>query len=372
MKFKVNRKEIHQAVQNIIGVVPVKTTIPILANILFDLQGNVLTLTGTDLEVSISTQVDVQGEHDGSVAIPAKMFFEIVRELPNIPIELLCDDENKISLNTEKGFYRLSGETKDDFPRIKKTEDHESVTVDANQFDSMIAKTLFAVSSDELRTTLMGVFAKITANQIRLVATDGHRLVKIVNTNFVSSNLDREAIVPTKALNLLSKNLQGCEKIDLTMSDEHTVFELAGTTIFSKNIEGQFPNYERVIPQDNDKSVIVNRELLSSSVKRVSIFSNSITHQIRLSISDGQLAIQSEDIEFGGEAREKIDADYSGDSIDIGYNALYLLDILKHLDSEEVELVLKDSSSAGIVYPQAKKEGEDILMLLMPIRLNDE
>ncbi len=372
MKFKVNKKVFFQAIQNIIGVVPVKTTIPILGNILLDLKGNALMLTGTDLEVSISTEIDVLGEKDGAVAIPAKILFEIVRELPDIPLEVSCDEEFKITLNTEKGYYKLSGETKDDFPKISVEETKGSFTIETERFQRMINNTIFAVSTDELRTTLMGVFLKVMENELRLVSTDGHRLVKIVDNNFPADGLDSETIIPTKALNLLVKNLQNVQKIKINLSDDHIVFELGNTTIFSKSIEGQFPNYERVIPSDNDKSLVVNRELLSSSVKRVAIFSNSITHQIRLSISQRSMLIKSEDIEFGGEAQESIDIDYRDESLDVGYNANYLLDILRHLDTDEVEIKVKDSVSAGIIYPSQQKENEEMLMLLMPIRLNED
>ncbi len=371
MKFRVNRKEFYQAIQNIIGVVPVKTTLPVLGNILFDLQESTLTMTGTDLEVSISTKLSVQGERDGTVAIPAKILFEIVKELPDIPMQLEADEDFKVALTADKGFYKLSGESKDEFPQISIEETDANFEMDAQRFDGMISKTLFAVSTDELRTTLMGVYMKVLDGELRLVATDGHRLVKIIDSKFNSSGVQQETIVPTKALNLLSKNLAKEETIKVGISDDHIVFRLSETTIFSKGIEGQFPNYERVIPIDNDKKVIINRDLFSSSVKRVSIFSNSITHQIRLSLSSGSLDIRSEDIEFGGEAREKIDADYSGDNLDVGYNANYLIDILRHLNSDEIELHLKDPVSAGVIYPTGQEEGEDILMLLMPIRLND-
>lgn len=370
MKFSVNRKELHIAIQNIIGVIPVKTTIPILANILFDLQGDVLTLTGTDLEVSISTKITVQGDLDGALTIPAKILYEIIRELPDIPIEIDCD-ENNISLNTEKGFYKLSGESKEEFPKIAVDDSEGSFKISAKRFNSMINKTIFAVSTDELRTTLMGVYLQVLENELRMVATDGHRLVKIVDKTFKAPGLQKEAIIPTKALNLLTKNVQDDTEIKVSLSDDHIVFQFGETTIFGKEIEGQFPNYERVIPVDNDKTVLLSRDLLSSSVKRVSIFSNSITHQIRLSVSDNLLEVQSEDVEFGGEAKEKITADYSGESINVGYNANYLLDILKHIAVDDIELHLKDAVSAGLIYPANQKEDENILMLLMPIRLND-
>ncbi|MCH6558850.1 DNA polymerase III subunit beta [candidate division KSB1 bacterium] len=371
MKFKVNKKTFYQAIQNIIGVVPIKTTIPILGSILVDLQGNELNLTGTDLEVSISTRIEVQGESDGAVAVPAKILFEIVRELPEIPMEFVCDEDYKIVLNTEKGFYKLSGESKDDFPKISVEQSQGSFSIDSEKLDGMINKTIFAVSTDELRTTLMGVYLKIMPDELRMVATDGHRLVKIIDKNF-SSDLEQEAIIPTKALNLLSKNLNGTKEIKINLSEDHIIFELDKTIIFSKGIDGQFPNYERVIPADNDKELTINREQLSSSVRRVAIFSNSITHQIRFSMTKGNVKIKSEDIEFGGEAEETIDADYNYDDLDVGYNANYLLDILRHLDTDEIILKVKDQISAGIIYPINQKENEDILMLLMPIRLNED
>lgn len=372
MKFSINKKEFYQAIQNIVGVIPTKTTIPILSNILLELQANELILMGTDLEVSISTKLMVQGSEDGSVAVPAKIIFEIVRELPDIPLEFIVDEDNKISLKTEKGFYKLSGEPKEDFPKIQIEESKGSFVIEGAFFGSMIEKTIFAVSADELRTTLMGVLLKAGENELRMVATDGHRLVRIINKNFNTDEFQSEAIIPTKALNLVLKNLYNSKEIKADISDDHIVFSNSNTTIYSKNIEGQFPNYERVIPSDNNKNLTVNRELMIASVRRVSIFSNSITHQIRLGLSKNLIKIQSEDIEFGGEAMENIEADYKHDDLEIGYNANYMLDVLRHLDSEEVVFEFKDSVSAGIIRPLNQAENQDVLMLLMPIRLNED
>lgn len=372
MNFKVNKKEFHQALQNIIGVVPVKTTIPILSDILLDLENNTLSLTGTDLEVSISTAINVQGEMNGAVAIPAKVLFEIVRELPEIPLEIKCDEDFKVTLTSDKGFYRISGESKDDFPKVSIEDAQGSFSIETERLARMINSTIFAVSFDELRTTLMGVYLQVLENELRMVSTDGHRLVKIVNKSFSSPDFQKETIIPTKALNLLLKNTHESEKTKVDLSDEHIVFNLGNTTIFSKCIEGQFPNYERVIPLDNDRELIINRDILSSSVRRVAIFSNSITHQIRFSISKNTIKIQSEDIEFGGEAQESINAQYTGEDIEIGYNGNYILDILRHIDTEDIILKLKEPTSAGIITPKTQKEDEDLLMLLMPIRLNEE
>lgn len=379
MKLKVNKKELYQAIQNIVGVVPLRTTIPILGNILLDLKGDTLTLTGTDLEVSITTHINVQGEMDGAVAIPAKFIFEIVRELPEIPIELECDETHKITLSTEKGFYRISGEDKEDFPKMSVEEIEGSFSIENERLARMINNTIFAVSLDELRTTLMGVYLQVLENELRMVSTDGHRLVKIVNKKFRSPTFKKESIIPTKALNLLLKNIQATklsksenDTIKIDLGNDHIIFNLNNSTILSKNIEGQFPNYEHVIPLDNDKELIINRDQLSSSVRRVSIFSNSITHQIRLLITKDLVKIQSEDIEFGGEAQESIKAEYKGEDIEVGYNANYVLDVLRHIDTEEVVFKFKDPTSAGIITPISQKEDEELLMLLMPIRLNED
>lgn len=372
MKFRTNKKNLYNALQHIIGVVPSKTTIPILTNILIDLEGNNLTLSGTDLEVSISTKMEVQGEENGAVAIPAKVLYEVVRELPEVPIQIESDDEFKILLTTEKGFYKLSGESKEAFPKISIEETHGGFEIDAEHFSRMINNTIFAVSTDELRTTLMGVLLQTLANELRMVSTDGHRLVKVVYKNFKAPDLQVESIIPTKALNLLLKNLEANDKVKVEFSENHILFHLKDTSIISKCIEGQFPNYERVIPIDNPYELIVNREQLMSSVRRVSIFSNTITYQVRFSISKDSLTIQSEDIEFGGEAKESIPASFNGDSFDVGYNANYIIDILRHIDTEEIIFKLRDPISAGIIYPITQKQDEELMMLLMPIRLNEE
>jgi DNA polymerase-3 subunit beta len=218
----------------------------------------------------------------------------------------------------------------------------------------------------------MGVYLKVMDNELRMVATDGHRLVKIVNTDFSSPGVDNESIIPTKALNLLLKNIGDSKQIKVDLAANHIIFEMANTRIISKGIEGQFPSYERVIPIDNDKTVVVDRELLASSVRRVSIFSNTITHQIRVSLTNGAVKVQCEDVEFGGEARETVDADYPSEEMDIGYNANYLLDILRHLETDEIDIRVKNPVSAAVFFPHTQNENEEILMLLMPIRLNED
>jgi DNA polymerase-3 subunit beta len=385
MRLVVNKTELYQCLQRIIGVIPVKTTIPVLTNILFELDGQRLRLTGTDLEVSIVTFLNVRGEQDGAVAIPAKRLFDIIRELPDLPITIESEKNNRLLLTTEKGNYKLAGESSEEYPHIASESFVAQISYPTLRFLRMIEKTVFAVSSDELRTTLMGVLLEVRPNELRLVATDGHRLAKITDRNYgPPANEPKaealfvkqeggvlQAIMPTKALQMLTRNADQSEFLEVAISENHLTFRLGATTIYSKLINGQFPNYERVIPSDNDLTMTIDRDLLSASVRRAAIFANQITHQIRWSLTPNQVTISAEDVEVGGEARETLATQYDGKEMDIGYNAQYVQELLRHVDSEEVLIRLKDPGSAAIMEPVQQKEGEYHMMLLMPIRLND-
>ncbi|MBN1347808.1 DNA polymerase III subunit beta [candidate division KSB1 bacterium] len=377
MRFVVQQALLLGALQKIIGVIPAKTTISILSSFLFDLNGKNLSITGTDLEISASTSIDVEGQEDGSIAIPARIILEIVRELPDIPLDVSSDEDNKVSIMTEKGVYRISGESKDDFPNIIFEDSEGSIEVDSSKLHRMITKTMFAVSTDELRMSLMGVYFQIKEDELRMVSTDGHRLVKIVDTNFRSPAFALSVIVPTKALNLLIRNIESTladanEKIAMQLSENHAIFSFGRSSIYSKTIEAKYPKYENVIPKDNEKRLLVNRDSLIASTRRVSIFSNSITHQIRFSIAKNKLEIVSEDLEFGGDAKEELPADYNADDMEIGYNSHYILDILKNIDTDELVILLNNPTSAAIFTPISQNAGEDLMMLLMPIRLVED
>jgi DNA polymerase-3 subunit beta len=387
MKFVVTKSELFQCLQRIIGVIPVKTTIPVLTNILFELEGQRLRLTGTDLEVSIVTFLNVHGEQDGATAVPAKKLFDIIRELPDLPITLETDNNHRLEISTEKGHYKIAGESSDEYPHIASETFVSQINYSTMRFMRMIEKSIFAVSTDELRTTLMGVLLEIRINELRLVATDGHRLVRIGDLNYAHSataaqvspesrlagqpGVVWQAIMPTKALQLLTRNTDQSDQLDIGISENHITFRLGATTIYSKLINGQFPNYERVIPTDNEITMITERDSFAATVRRAAIFANQITHQIRLSLEPDKATIAAEDVEVGGEARETIAVQYGGPQMDIGYNAQYVLEILRHIDNNEVLFKLKDSGSAAIIEPVQQKEGESHMMLLMPIRLNE-
>ncbi len=374
MHFTVSKGVLQRSLQKVVGVIPAKTTIPILENVLLELQGNKLQITGTDLEICISTEITVNADKDGACAVPAKSLNEILRELPEIPIELQLEDQNKISLRTQNGLYKLGGQPKEEFPSIVLEESEGKFEIDSSLLARMINRTIFAVSTDELRTTLMGVYFQLLAEGFRCVATDGHRLVKINNNQIKSDEFQKNVIVPTKALSLILRNIEALDdsqNIAISFGENHLIFRLNETFIYSKIIEGQYPKYENVIPMDNDKKMIVNKEQLSAAVKRVAIFSNSFTRQIKFAIDKNMLKISSEDVEFGGEGNEELAVKYEAETLEIGYNGLYILDIIKNIDTDEVVFLLKDSVSAAIVTPISQKANEDLMMLIMPIRLTD-
>jgi DNA polymerase-3 subunit beta len=328
------------------------------------------------LEVSIITFLNVRGERDGSVAIPAKRLFDIIRELPDLPITVEAEKNNRIVMMTEKGNYKLAGESSEEYPHIASESFVSQISYPTPRFLRMIDKTVFAVSSDELRTTLMGVLLEVRPQELRLVATDGHRLAKICDQKYSAPAGEAkdgvlQAIMPTKALQLLTRNSDQSDSLEVAISENHITFKLGATTIYSKLINGQFPNYERVIPADNELTMIVDRDMLSASVRRAAIFANQITHQIRWSLTPGQVTISAEDAEVGGEAHETLATQYDGQAMEIGYNAQYVQELLRHVDSDETLIRLKDPGSAAIVEPVQQKEGEYHMMLLMPIRLND-
>jgi len=372
MNFTVSKKEFFDALQKVIGVVPPKTTISILTCILLDLRNGKLSLTGTDLEISITTTLEVNSSEEGSVAIPAKILVEIVRELPDVPLNIFSDADNKVTIKTEKGEYKLSTQPKEDFPQISVEEGELSFQMDSGLLGRMAEQTMFAVSADELRPALTGINMELLPGEIRFVATDGHRLAKItVSNGMIADDVRRNLIIPTKTLHLLLRNFEDDANVGLQIGEDHIVFTLDRAVVYSKLISGTYPNYERVLPKDNELRLQINRELLISSLRRVSIFSSSLTHQVRLMVAAEEVTVRSEDIEFGAEAKEVIPASFNGEWLQIGYNSNYLMDVLRHLDGEEVVFELKDATSAAILKPVERREGEEVLMLLMPIRINE-
>jgi DNA polymerase III subunit beta len=370
MNFTVESNELQKALMKISGVVPSKSTLPILENILFSLTNNSLLLVATDLEISMSATIEVKGSEDGSIAVPAKRVMDTLRALPEAQLAFHADiSTNKIRMITENGEYNLIGETSQDYPAVPEFKGESEIKFEGSLIGSMISKTIFSVSTDELRPAMTGLLLQLKDGEMYAVATDGHRLVRVIYSNIIQAKAHKDIIIPAKALTLVSKAIEDGTNT-ISFNSTHIKFSFKNFTLTSRLIEENYPNYESVIPLENDKKLSVDRNVLLSSVKRVSLYSSNTTHQIRFSTKKNELKIMAEDVDFGGEAKERVICNYSSDNMEIGFNATYLLDILSHIDSAEVVFSFSSSVKAAIIKPTTMKEDEDVLMLVMPMRLN--
>ena len=248
-------------------------------------------------------------------------------------------------------------------------ETEEKIKVKNIYLKRMIEKTLFACSTDNLRPALTGVFCQLFNDHIRMVSTDGHRLVKIVNKDF-SSDVQREIVIPTRALNLVARNLSEKGEQQVILGKSHILFSFTDTLIYSRIINEPYPDYERVIPDNNTKELIITRDDIIASVKRVSLFSNPISSQVKINLSENKMSIFAQDIDFGGEAHEIVACEYTSSELEIAYNANYLLDVFRHVDTDKIRFTMETAEGPGLVYPQKQNEHEELLMLVMPVRLS--
>jgi DNA polymerase III subunit beta len=371
MRFSASSIELQKILGNIGGVIPARSTVPILENFLFEISDNRLLVTATDLDTSMTVNLPVKSGENGTVAVPAKRLMETVRALPNTDINFSSTpDNNKILMKTANGEYRLTGESGENYPAVPKFKADTELNIGGETLTRLITKTSFAVSSDELRPSMMGVLFQIKKNEIRAVATDGHRLVRVINSSFTSSVGEREVVIPAKALNLVLKSSDDSQS-SVSFNENHALFSMGTTRLISRMIEEKFPNYESVIPLENNKELLVDKNLLLSSVRRTALYASSTTHQVRFSLKKGSLTVSAEDIDFGSEARETLPCEYSSEAMEIGFNSSYMIDMLSHVDTDQVQLMFSSPTRASILRPVTQREGENVLMLVMPVRLSD-
>ncbi len=376
MKFSTSSAELLQALSTASGAVPSKSTLPILECILFERDDNTLRLSATDLEISIVQHVDVQFESNGTpeadrVAVPARRLIDTLRALPDLPLSFSAaraDDAYNVTLETDQGRYKMVGHDGADYPALPEMEDGRAVEVDGELLGRAIHTTGFAVSKDALRPAMMGVYFQIGEEHGRAVATDGHRLVKLEMERMTSAE-PLSFIVPQKAMTLAGR-IADESVCTLTVGESHVGFDFGRARVLARLIDEAYPNYEAVIPQENDQTLLVSRQAMLNAVKRVGLYSSSMTNQIRLDIQAERVKVSAEDIERSSEAHETVLCEFDGEPMTIGFNAVYLNEVLSNLGAEDVAFALSTPNRAGIVTPQEQAEGEDVLMLIMPVMLN--
>lgn len=372
MKLSTSKTELQSALQKLSKAVPTRSTLPILSCVLLDVREEGTVLRTTDLEITIVVTLPASIAKEGSAAIPLQTLLDITSELPEeTRITLAVDPQYKVEITTDIGEYDIMGKPPEEFPTMPEVDNHKATGISSEALRDIIAKTSFAVSKDELKPALTGVMLRFGQNELIAVATDGHRLVRYIRNDYKTQEFTGDVIVPRKFLGLIAGVLPGEDAIQMWLGENHLTVTVGTDTYFTRIIDERYPDYESVIPKDNDKLLTVDRKALLSAVRRVSIFSNKSTQQIALRLNKDKSLVTTEDPEKSSKAQEELSADFKGEDLVIGYNAIYLKDVLSHLNSETVVVKLKTPISAALFYPGEQRDNSDLTMLLMPIRLND-
>ncbi|MBV6647491.1 MAG: DNA polymerase III subunit beta [Cyclobacteriaceae bacterium] len=372
MKFIVSSSYLLKQLSAINGVITTNPVVPILENFLFEISDGTLSVTASDLQTSMMTELEVESKEDGSIAIPAKILLETLRNLPEQPVTFSIDDGTySIEISSDNGRYKLSGENATDFPKIPSVSDGYSVNISSDVLARAINNTIFATSNDELRPAMTGVYIKLDETNTTFVATDSHRLIRYRRVD-IAADMGHNMIIPRKALTLLKATLPAENtNVALEFNASNAFFDFNNTKMICRLIDERFPDYENVIPADNNNTMSINKGELLSSLKRIAIYANKTTHQVRLKITGSELLISAEDLDFSNEANERLSCEHDGEDIEIGFNAKFLIEMLGNIESNEVTLQLSQPNRAGILVPGDKDENEDILMLVMPVMLNN-
>lgn len=372
MNFIVSSTQLQRQLQTLSGVLNTSNTLPILDHVLFELAPQQLRITATDLETTINASIQVESSSEGKLAVPARLLLETLKTFPEQPLTFSQADNNTLEISSEQGKYALAYANADEFPQAAEVVDASSLNIQGDTLATAINNTIFASGNDDLRPVMSGVFFQLSSSGLTFVATDAHKLVKYERTD-VTAPETAEFIMPKKPLNLLKSVLVGSEEdVTIHYNDSNVQFSFDDTVVICRLIDGKYPNYEAVIPKENPNVMTINRMQFLNTVKRVSIFSNKTTHQIRLRIAGAELHISAEDIDYSNKAEERLTCSFQGDDMQIGFNARFLTEMLSNLSANEIQLELSLPNRAGIITPvDGMDEGEQVTMLVMPVMLNN-
>ena len=372
MKFIVNSTALLRELQKLNSVISSNNTLPILDNFLFEINEGNMAVTASDLEVTMKVAISVESEFDGRITIPARILIDTLKTFSNQPLTFVINLTNySIEIISELGNYKLSGNNADEFPKSPTLTNSSSTFFKSEILHNAINKTLFASGNDDLRPVMSGVYCELSPEQVTFVATDAHKLVKH-SRNDLSSDKTASLILPKKPLTILKNNIVDGIDIKLDFNDTNALFSFENNTIICRLIDGKYPNYDAVIPKENPNKLTIETSLLLSSIKRISIYANKTTHQIRLKVSGSELQISSEDLDFSNKADERLPCHYEGEDIEIGFNSKFVIDMLNNIGSNKISLEMSAPNRAGIILPlDGTVEGENTLMLVMPVMLNN-
>jgi DNA polymerase-3 subunit beta len=368
MKVSITREKLQEGLAAVSGSIPTRTTLPVLSNILLETESDGLRLSGTDLDTSVSIRVAAEVEAGGSITAPARKLQEIARELPPAPVNLTSQGD-AITISSGRSRFRLNGLSKEEFPAFPVVAFDDSWRVTGKELNELISHVSFAVSTEETRPILNGVLWELGSAEMRMVATNGHRLAKMTIPRS-GSGAEGQLIVHPRALIQVQKLFRADEEVEVARSDNHLGFRGGNVQIYTRLIEGPYPNYDQVIPKDNDKVLIADRAGLTGAIRRMAIVASDQTHRIRLSIGGPMMkfSVQTPDL---GEGSEELPVEYQGEPLEIGFNANYMLELLRYMPTDEVKLSFKAPERAATMEPLGNEDAPDFLCLVMPLRLLD-
>ncbi|WP_323789090.1 DNA polymerase III subunit beta [Psychroserpens sp.] len=372
MKFIVSSTYLLKQLQVLGGVINNSNTLPILDNFLFELKNSKLTVSASDLETTMSSTLDVESDEDGSIALPARLLLDTLKTFPEQPLTFVVEDNNTVEISSNHGKYALAYADGNEFPKAVELDNPSTTTIAGDILATAISKTIFAAGNDDLRPVMSGVFFQFSTEGLTFVATDAHKLVKYTREDIKADQV-AEFIMPKKPLNLLKGILATSDDaLTIEYNDSNAKFTFENSVLVCRLIDGKYPNYEAVIPKENPNRLTIDRTQFLNSVRRVSIFSNKTTHQIRLKIAGSELNISAEDIDYSNKAEERLTCDYQGDDMQIGFNSRFLTEMLNNLNADQVQLEMSLPNRAGILTPiDGLDEGEQVTMLVMPVMLNN-
>lgn len=371
MKFVVSSSSLLKHLQQISGVISSNTVLPVLEDFLFEIDKNNLRVVATDLETVMKVETEVQSQESSKICIPAKIIIDTLKNIPDQPLAFSIDENYAIEITSDNGKYKIMGENPENFPKEPTADETSSFTMKSSALVTAINKTIFAVSNDELRPAMTGVFFELTKKGMQFVATDAHRLVKYNRTDVSCPSAD-SFIVPKKPLMLLKNALpDNDDELTISYNTNHLFIKHASIELVCRLIDARFPDYKVVIPKENPYNLVLDKQQFQNALRRINIFSNKSTNQVALSITGSELQLTAQDVDFSFEGNERMNCEYDGEDLQIAFNAKFLIEMLNAIETSEIRLELSTPTKAGLLKPTEQGSDEDLLMLVMPLMLNN-